>query len=101
MNFEAIEEIAAWQVFAPLYLVCYIPTSSYDISLNLDVIRKASRTCIFPEIQDWRSEMKMLYDMGQLLSVSLSSVERVLRSFRRARTGWDTKGHSHQSCILY
>ena len=86
VTFEAIEEITAWQVFARLYLVCYIPSPSYDISLNLDVIRKASRTCLFPEIQDWRFEMKMLYNMGQLLSVSLSSVERVLRSFRRART---------------
>ena len=84
-----------------LYLVYYIRTSSYDISLNLDVIRKASRTSFFPEIQDWRLKMKMLYNMGQLLSVSLLSVERVFRSFRRARTGCDTKGRSHQSCILY
>ena len=72
--------------------MCYIPSPSYDISLNLDVIRKASRTCLFPEIQDWRFEMKMLYNMGQLLSVSLSSVERVLRSFRRARTGVGHEG---------
>ena len=34
-----------------------------DIPLILDMIRKASRMCLFPEIQSWRFEATMLNNM--------------------------------------
>ncbi len=98
VTFEAIEETATQQVFVRLYLAYCMPTSSYDVSLNLDMIRKASQMCLFRRHRIGDFEMTILDDIGQLLSVNSLPAERVLRSIRRARTASDTKGRSHQSC---
>ena len=52
-------------------IIIWILTSC-DIPLILDVIRKGSRMCLFPEMQSRQLEAMMLQH-GQLLALNLSS----------------------------